>query len=76
MTLNEYLSEHGSAKELAAKTGMAEPEISRFRNNKKKISFYRAALIEYGTGGKVKMEGLLDDQHERTVAGFIRANVS
>jgi len=76
MTLEEFLSQHGAAKKLADKTGISAPEISRLRSNKKKVTFQNAALIEYGTDGAIKMETLLDDQHLRTVAGFIRANVS
>lgn len=76
MTLDEYLKEHGAARKLAEKTGISPPEISRLRANKKKITFQNAALIEFGTDGMIKMESLLEDQHLRTVAGFIRANVS
>lgn len=76
MTLEEFLSQHGAAKKLADKTGISAPEISRLRSNKKKVTFQNAALIEYGTDGAIKMETLLDDQHLRTVAGYIRANVS
>ena len=35
-----------------------------------------AAAIEFGSDGAIKMESLLEDQHDRTIAGFIRANVS
>lgn len=76
MTLDEFLKDHGSAARLADKTGISPPQISRWRNGKKKISFHAAALIEYGTDGAIKMESLLDDQLDRTVAGFVRANVS
>lgn len=76
MDLNEYLKEHGAARKLADKTGISPPEISRIRNAKKKVGFHTAALIEYGTDGAVKMEQLLEDQQDRTVAAFIRANVS
>lgn len=76
MELNELLKEHGAAKKLADKTGISPPEISRMRTGKKPITFYKAALIEFGTDGAIKMESLLNNQLERTVAGFIRANVS
>jgi len=76
MTLDEFLKEHGAARKLADKTGISPPEISRLRSGKKTITFQNAALIEYGTDGAIKMESLLEDQHLRTVAGFIRANVS
>lgn len=76
MTLDEYLKDHGAARKLADVTGISPPEISRLRSGKKKVTFTNAALIEYGTNGAIKMETLLDDQHMRTVAGFIRANVS
>ena len=74
MTLDEFLKEHGAAKKLSDKTEISTPEISRLRTGKKKVSFYNAALIEYGTNGVIKMESLLEDQLQRTVAGFIRAN--
>lgn len=74
MTLDEFLKQHGAAKKLADKSGISPPEISRLRSGKKKASFYNAALIEFGSDGVIKMEQLLEDQHERTVAGFIRAN--
>jgi len=76
MTLDEFLKEHGAAKKLSDRTGISPPEISRLRQGKKTITFQNAALIEYGTDGAIKMESLLEDQHLRTVAGFIRANVS
>ena len=76
MTLDEFLKTHGAAKKLSDKTNLSPPEVSRLRTGKKKPSFYNAALIEYGTDGAIKMESLLDDQFERTVVGFIRANVS
>jgi DNA-binding transcriptional regulator YdaS (Cro superfamily) len=76
MTLDEFLNQHGAAKRLSEKTGISPPEISRLRNGKKKVTFQNAALIEFGTDGAIKMETLLDDQNLRTVAGFIRANVS
>ena len=76
MTLDEYLAQHGAAKRLSEKTGISAPEISRLRAGKKKVTFQNAALIEFGTDGSIKMEALLEDQHLRTVAGFIRANVS
>lgn len=76
MTLNEYLAERGAAQKLAEKSGLTAGEISRFKTGKKKITFQTAAMLEFGTGGAVKMESLLEDQHLRTVAGFIRANVS
>lgn len=76
MTLDEFLSEHGAAKKLSDKTGISPPEISRLRAGKKKVTFQNAALIEFGTDGAIKMETLLDDQLLRTVAGFVRANVS
>jgi DNA-binding transcriptional regulator YdaS (Cro superfamily) len=76
MTLDEYLNQHGAAKKLSDKTGISPPEISRLRTGKKKVTFQNAALIEFGTDGAIKMETMLDDQHLRTVAGFIRANVS
>ena len=76
MTLDEYLNQHGAAKKLSDKTGISPPEISRLRTGKKTVTFQNAALIEFGTDGAIKMETLLDDQHLRTVAGFIRANVS
>jgi len=74
MDLNEYLKKHGAAKKLADKSGISPPEISRLRTGKKKVTFHSAALIEFGTDGAIKMEQLLEDQHDRTVAGFIRAN--
>lgn len=74
MDLNEYLKDHGSAAKLSTKTGISTPEISRIKNGKKPMSFYNAALIEFGTDGAIKMESLLEDQMQRTVAGFIRAN--
>jgi hypothetical protein len=46
------------------------------RTGKKKITFATAAAIEFGSDGAIKMESLLEDQHDRTIAGFIRANVS
>ena len=58
------------------RTGISPPEISRLRSGKKKVTFQNAALIEFGTDGAIKMETMLEDQHLRTVAGFIRANVS
>lgn len=76
MTLDEYLKEHGAARKLADVAGISAPEISRIRSGKKKVTFQTAALIEFGTNGAIKMESLLEDQHLRTVAGFIRANVS
>ena len=76
MTLDEYLKVHGAARKLATITGISPPEISRIRAGKKKVTFQNAALIEFGTNGVIKMETLLEDQHLRTVAGFIRANVS
>jgi DNA-binding transcriptional regulator YdaS (Cro superfamily) len=76
MTLDEFLKDHGAARKLAEKTGISAPEISRIRSGKKKVTFQNAALIEFGTDGAIKMETLLEDQHLRTVAGFIRANVS
>jgi DNA-binding transcriptional regulator YdaS (Cro superfamily) len=76
MTLDEFLKYHGAARKIAEKTGISAPEISRLRTGKKKFTFQNAALIEYGTDGAIKMESLLEDQHLRTVAGFIRANVS
>lgn len=76
MTLDDFLKDHGAARKLADKTGISAPEISRIKNNKKSITFQNAALIEFGTDGAIKMESLLEDQHLRTVAGFIRANVS
>lgn len=76
MTLDEYLNQHGAAKKLSDKTGISPPEISRLRTGKKTVTFQNAALIEFGTDGAIKMETLLEDQHLRTVAGFIRANVS
>jgi DNA-binding transcriptional regulator YdaS (Cro superfamily) len=76
MTLDEYLNQHGAAKKLSDKTGISPPEISRLRTGKKKVTFQNAALIEFGTDGAIKMETMLEDQHLRTVAGFIRANVS
>ena len=76
MDLNEFLKEHGAAKRLAEKSGISPPEISRLRTGKKKITFASAAAIEFGSDGAIKMESLLDDQHDRTIAGFIRANVS
>lgn len=74
MTLDDYLKQHGAAKKLADKTQISPPEISRLRSGKKKVSFYNAALIEYGTDGAIKMEQLLEDQIQRIVAGYIRAN--
>lgn len=74
MTLDDFLKTHGAAKKLSDKTGISPPEISRMRTGKKKAGFYNAALIEFGTDGAIKMESLLDDQLQRTVAGFIRAN--
>ena len=74
MNLDEYLSQHGTARKLAEKTGISAPEISRLRNGKKKVSFQNAALIEYGTDGAIKMESLLEDAQDRVVAGFIRGN--
>ena len=74
MTLDDYLKQHGAAKKLADKTQISPPEISRLRSGKKKVSFYNAALIEFGTEGAIKMEQLLEDQLQRTVAGYIRAN--
>jgi DNA-binding transcriptional regulator YdaS (Cro superfamily) len=76
MDLNEYLKEHGAAKRLSQKSGISPPEISRLRTGKKKITFASAAAIEFGSDGAIKMESLLEDQHHRTIAGFIRANVS
>lgn len=76
MDLNQYLEKHGSAAKLSDATGISTPEISRLKAGKKKVSFYNAALIEFGTGGAIKMESLLNDQKQRTVAGFIRSNVS
>jgi len=76
MTLDEFLKEHGAGRKLADKTGISPPEISRLRSGKKTVTFQNAALIEFGTDGLIKMESLLEDQHLRTVAGFIRANVS
>lgn len=74
MTLDDYLKDHGAARKLSDKSGISPPEISRLRTGKKKPSFYNAALIEFGTDGAIKMEQLLEDQQQRTVAGFIRAN--
>ena len=76
MDLNEFLKQHGAAKRLADKSGISPPEISRLRTGKKKITFASAAAIEFGSDGAIKMESLLEDQHDRTIAGFIRANVS
>jgi plasmid maintenance system antidote protein VapI len=76
MDLNEFLKNHGAAKRLADKSGISAPEISRLRTGKKKITFATAAAIEFGSDGAIKMESLLEDQHDRTIAGFIRANVS
>lgn len=76
MELSEFLKQHGSSAKFSEKTGLSTPEISRIKNGKKKVSFYNAALIEFGTDGSIKMESLLDDQMQRTVAGYIRSNVS
>lgn len=74
MTLNEYLQQHGAAKKLSDKTGISPPEISRLRTGKKTVTFQNAALIEFGTDGAIKMETLIEDQHLRSVAAFIRGN--
>lgn len=74
MNLNNYLIGHGKSARLAEKTGISSPELSRMKTGKKKISFYNAALIEFGTDGAIKMESLLEDQQQRIVAGYIRAN--
>lgn len=76
MTLTEYLEQRGASQKLAAKSGITAGEISRIKNGKKKATFQNAAMIEFGSDGLVKIESLLEDQHLRTVAAFIRANVS
>ena len=76
MTLDEYLSQHGASRKLAEISGIAAPEISRIKSGKKKPTFLNAAMIEFATNGAVKMESMLEDQKQRTVAAFIRANVS
>lgn len=76
MDLNEFLKEHGAARKLADKSGISPPEISRLRTGKKKVTFATAAAIEFGSDGAIKMESLLEDQQDRIIAGFIRANVS
>jgi len=74
MTLDDYLSKHGAARLLATKTGISAPEISRLRYGKKKMSFYSAALIEYGSEGNVKMESLLKEEKDLAVLAFIRSS--
>jgi DNA-binding transcriptional regulator YdaS (Cro superfamily) len=76
MTLNDFLAQHGAAKKLADKIGLSAPEISRMRCNKKPITFEKAALIEYGTEGAIKIEDLIQDQKWLDVIKYIRSNVS
>lgn len=70
--LHEYLAGHGKAAELAGKTGIPAPSISRIKAGKMGVTLQKAILIEIATDSKVKAEGLIKNSEDQLVLAYLR----
>lgn len=70
--LAEYLKKHGTAAQLAVKTGLPASLISRYKRGKMPITLRSALLINQATDGKVRAEDMVIDAWERQAIQYLR----